>query len=167
MLPKINPIHYVLLAIIFVSIKFLYTQLTVNDLTFIIGPVRLIITLFTKAQSTFLHNQGYYFAELKIIIDRSCSGFTLWIISFLSMSLLSIKHAISTKARLVGFGIAIILSYLFTILANSSRILTLILLQDLAKINWIHEGTGVLINLTFLIITYMSLDITLTRKQHS
>ena len=167
MLVKINIKFFMLLAIFFVGMKYINTQLTINELKFLISPVQFIISLFTKTKSSFIDNQGYYFNELNIVIDRSCAGFNLWIISYLCLGLLSIKHGKSTKKKVIGLGIALVSSYVFTILANSSRILLLIVLQDFAKIDWLHEGVGVITNLTFLMITYILTDLLLTKNQHS
>ncbi len=162
---KIHPKYFVLLAIVFVTTKYVYTLLTVDELTFLIAPVQLIVGLFTKTKGEFIVGYGYYFSYLNIVIERSCAGFNLWIISFICLSILVLKHRVKPYQKLTGFALAVIISYLLTLLANTSRILILINLKAFAKISWIHEGVGVFSNLTLLAVSYITLDIILTKNK--
>ena len=156
---------FILLALLFVGMKFIYTKLTVDELAFILAPVHLIVELVTGTNGTFVPGQGYLFSSLNIVIDRSCSGFNLWIISFVVIGFLAIKHGLTNSHRLLGILGAIGGSLVFTIAVNSARILLLIKLGDLAQIAWLHEGVGVLINLTFLILIYILLTKKITHEK--
>lgn len=149
-----------LLSLLF-FLKLLYTQTSVEDLLCIIYPVQRAIAFFTGETSQFIADNGYYFQELDIIIDKSCSGFNYFLICLSIFGLISINNTRSIKKNFLLFGTTVILAYVQTIFVNSFRIISTIYLQSSIESflalnsKLIHTSIGISINISFLIITYL------------
>ncbi|WP_378183276.1 exosortase K [Aquimarina sp. SS2-1] len=159
-----NSYYYIFGIFLFVLLKFGFRQSNLQDLTFLIKPTDSLISIITGSTSVYLENIGYYHQKLDIIIDKSCAGFNLWTILFLLILYPLITYVNSHSIKVIMMPIVLLLSLVITILVNTSRIFVSIVLQNkLSEIlhlqtDLIHEGLGILINLSFLILTYLIID---------
>lgn len=163
-----NLIYYFISITLFILLKIGYTQVNNDLLSFLLLPTSSIIELITGSNYSYLSEHGYYFMHLNITIDKSCSGFNFLLISFLSFNYLALNH--TNKNKILTIPIALILSYLLTIIVNSSRIFVSIIIQGQTKHMFssqqpiIHESIGVITNITFLVMTYFLIEKILIKK---
>ncbi|WP_107039144.1 exosortase K [Brumimicrobium mesophilum] len=163
-----NILFYLTALGIFILLKLLYTLSETSDLLFILSPTNKIIELITGSQATFIIGEGYFYDKLNIIIDKSCSGFNFWLLCFLMLSFLSIKYFTSSLVKALMLLISFVGAYIFTVLVNSSRIFTSIIIEkkfhSLPNQSVIHEGIGIITNLTFLILIYLAVEKILQKR---
>ncbi|WP_428224873.1 exosortase K [Flavobacterium sp.] len=154
-----NTLGYFFTAISFVLLKLFYRNATVSDLKILLAPTKTIVSWVTNSTAIFSPQMGYYFKDLHLTIDKSCSGFNFFSLLFCMFCFVIIKefnhNAKKWKAILISFG----LTYLVTILANTSRILIAIytkkiIPQPLYQKPWMHETQGILVYLLYFIIIY-------------
>lgn len=163
--------YYFLAVVLFILLKFSFTHANNNDLTFLIKPTDKLVGLLTGSQSIFISDKGYFHEKLNIIIDKSCSGFNFWILCFLLLTYLTIKHFNRVLSKIIIIPIALIIAYLLTIFVNTSRIFASIVVQAQTKKvllnqqNLIHEIIGITTNLTFLIVAYLLIGKLLNHKR--
>lgn len=162
---------YSALAIaLFLLLKGAYSFAQVEHLHFLLYPTSQSVAAFTGTSDSFLAGEGYYNASLNILINKSCSGFNFWAISFLMAYHLLKKEGFSSLRNLLAIPIGLILTYLFTILVNTTRILFSIFLHaehsPLFTVNpsWSHQAEGSFIYLSYLIIAYLSIEYFQTQK---
>lgn len=146
---------------LFVLLKFGYIQADTVDLTFLLGPTDAVISLVTASPSIVRPDSGYFHPSLNVLIDKSCSGFNFWILSFLLLSFLAIKYFDDKKPLLLIIPSALFCSYFLTLFANSSRIIITLLFKSkfsnvpLTHSGWFHEALGVFVYFFCLITTYL------------
>lgn len=155
--------YYLTTAGIFILLKFGYTVANNNHLTFLLKPTDKLVGLLTGSHSVYTHS-GFYHEKLNILIDKSCSGFNFWILSFLVFTYLGIKHLDKPLYKILSIPTALFFAYLLTIFVNASRIFASVIVQNQTKIllvnqqNLIHEAIGVITNLSFLVLTYYLIE---------
>ncbi|HTO15654.1 MAG TPA: exosortase K [Edaphocola sp.] len=163
--------YYITALGLFILLKFGYTLAENKDLTFLLKPTDKLVGLLTGSHSIYFPESGYYHEHLNIIIDKSCSGFNFWILCFLVFTYLMVKHFDKTLNKILTIPIAIIGAYLLTIFVNASRIFASIVVQTQLKNllpnhqHILHEGIGIITNLTFLILAYLLIEKLLNPKQ--
>lgn len=119
-----------------------------TDLLFLLGPLNFILSLFTNSIGFFDPEVGFYHKSLSIAIDKSCAGFNFLIIAFGSLFSIIHKPKNSVKKNLSGIAPSLVIAYLVTLSANSSRVLISIKTHHLAdelpwiSSGWFHEATG-------------------------
>lgn len=159
---KQNLPYYIIAIGIFLILKLAFTTAGINHLTFLLGPTNKIIEVLTGSHSVFIQDTGYFHQGLNIVIEKSCSGFNFWILCFVMLSFLSIKYFESVSGKMMAMSLSFIVSFTLTILVNSSRIFTALIIQtqgsSITKQPIIHEGIGVATNLTYLILIYLCFE---------
>ena len=158
-------IYYSMAFVFFVILKFAYSQANNDMVLFILKPVSELITMITNYDSIYGTSSGFFFQELNIVIDKSCSGFNFWLISFMVCIVTIIPKKKTQLQKIITFPIAFILAYVLTLFANTSRILTSIFTEKNTNLNftWLHEAQGVFIYLTCLIIFHLLINHTLSK----
>lgn len=162
------PIKHIILYIITISIaiglKVFYFSASFSDVYFLIKPLNTAIEFLTKNQSEFIEEVGFVYESQEIIINKSCSGFNLWVICFLMYSYMFISSSYKKQYHLYIIPSALLLSFLSTLFINTIRVYVSFLLKTsplpLFRENTlvIHEMVGVINNFAFLIIIYYSLN---------
>jgi exosortase K len=165
--------YYVIAVGLFILLKFGYTLADNNDLNFLIKPTDKLVGFLTGSHSVYLSESGYYHEHLNIIIDKSCSGFNFWMLCFLLFTYLALKHFDKTLSKSLTIPTAFVGAYLLTIFVNTSRIFASIVVQSqtknilLSHQHILHEGIGIITNLTFLILAYILIEKLLIHKRHN
>ncbi|AXT50921.1 exosortase K [Aquimarina sp. BL5] len=166
--------YYIFGIFLFLVFKLGFKYASHEELIFLIKPTDTLINSLTGSTSVYIENDGYYNNHLDILIDKSCAGFNFWILSFLMIMFLLLKYTNSHFKKIVSILIALIFAFFLTITVNTSRIFVSIVTQNklssLSNIETsvIHESIGILINLSFLIITYLILEkIIIKYKSHA
>lgn len=157
----------------FLLLKFGFTLADNNDLTFLIKPTDKLVGLLTGSHSVYLSDSGYFHEHLNIVIDKSCSGFNFWVLSFLIFVYLTVKYFDKALSKIMAIPTALIGAYLLTLFVNTSRIFASIVVQTQTKnifLNQqhiIHEAIGIITNLSFLISAYILIEKFLINRRHN
>ncbi|WP_339608084.1 exosortase K [uncultured Roseivirga sp.] len=155
-----------LIAIIIIGcvyMKFWYSQSTVENLFFILKPINQLVQLAIGSSSIRMADGSYYYSEIDVLIDKSCSGFNFLIICWGSLSSLFYRSHKSIKVNILSLFKALGLAYLLTIFTNTSRVIISIHLLRFSEMatwlasSWFHEALGSFIYLTSLLLTYLFL----------
>jgi len=118
--------------------------------------------------SHYLNQQGAYaFDQLDIVITQSCSGINFLLICFIMLQFLRSPKLNSHKAQMTCLLSTLAISYVYTLLVNSSRIACSIWVQSspLGQLNWMHKSLGAFIYLSFLIALYLSVNLIIQKKE--
>lgn len=169
---KKRDIPFLLLAFfIYIFFKYMYVFLDNDNLIFLLKPTAYLIEIITGTNFIFSSDSGFFYEQLNIIINKSCSGYNFWILSFLMLAFLSIKRFNNSIKKISAILIALLSTYILTIFVNTSRIYVSISIQKLANIHLqsrphylIHEIVGITVNLFFFILIYVLTDKLLTNK---
>nr|WP_288834898.1 exosortase K [uncultured Flavobacterium sp.] len=161
-----NNIPYYLAAMgLFILLKIGYTIADIDCLIFLLEPTDKFVGLLTSSKSIYLFDKGYYYENLNIIIEKSCSGFNFLLLCFCMLTFLLLKYVWKTLYKVLIIPVSLVLAYILTILANTSRIFSSIIIQNQAN-NFLpngshlllHESIGIATNLSFLILIYYLLE---------
>jgi len=152
--------YYVSIGVLFLFLKYLYTLSSHEDLWFLLSPVNRCIELITGSTSVYRVNEGYMHKGLLIIIDKSCSGFNFWLLSFSLTSITTLGFYPTHQQKLAACLFLSIICYLATVFINISRILIAIVtlqhkdLHPSFGADWMHEAQGAFVYLLFFILLY-------------
>lgn len=144
------------------GLKLYYAQSNTEDLLLFLHPVSSLVELFTGTYAEFQPEVGYYFPQLQISVERSCSGVNFFIMAFCMVSISALPFYKSNKHKIIALIIWTLLAYLLSIGATSSRILIAIgSLQFQEVYPWladakVHQAQGGFVYLFFLILFYLS-----------
>lgn len=154
--------HYYVVFLLFVTLKIFYIESKLDNLGFILRPLSSLISIFTSSKYIYT-DKGYYFETLNIIINKSCSGFNFLLICFVIIMIKVLPFVRSSRVKNISIPIGLLVSYLLTLIVNSSRILfSLLILKESIFRNlnekFSHNIQGILIYISFLLIIYMLID---------
>jgi len=153
-------IYALFLVILFLILKVLFIYCQTTDLKVLLFPISTLIEWMTGSAFHYGYDKVFYFEQLHITINKSCSGFNFFLLSFLLLSFLTLKNCTLHRSKILFLLVSFFSAYLITILANTSRIYCSIVLQKklhtLLKldVSIIHESIGIVNNLFFLITTF-------------
>lgn len=171
MIANKNIPYYTISFILFIVLKVGYRYAGTEQLDFLLNPTNKVVALLTGLPSTYTQNSGYYYEQLNVVIDKSCSGYNFWLLCFLMLTFLLLKHTASTLQKVSVLLISVISAYIVTIAINSARIFASITIQsqDISFLNidptLIHQVIGITTNLTFLVLIYLLIERLLTHKK--
>src|SRR5437016_1258435 len=106
MLKKPGFIIFSITGLIFLLLKFWYASANNEDLGLFLKPTSNLVSLMTGSKWTMEGGYIYYFKNLHITIEKSCSGFNFFLISFVVLAF-SIRNLISSF-RIVFLAIPIL-----------------------------------------------------------
>lgn len=165
---KRDIIYIAICFLVFAIFKFIYVFLDTDLLQFLLMPTNKLIEVITGSQGEYSCGTGYFHPQLNIVVDKSCSGYNFWLIGFLLASFVLIK---SQKVQFIWIiPTALLASYVFTILANVSRISGYMLLMKSGLVQyfdagntWLHQTEGIFVYLSFLIMFFFALNYTINK----
>lgn len=160
-----NNIYYIIIVAIVVIAKIGYTNASNDALVFILKPLSAIVSLVLGSGYSYSNDIGFYFENLNVSIDKSCSGINFWIISFTAFSILVLKVLKSNIQKAIAIPLIGIATYALTLFANTSRILTSIFISKQTSFDypWLHQAEGVFIYLSLLILAYTIVNRSLSK----
>ena len=161
-------ILYGILGLGFILTKLWYKEASAEALAFILVPITRVVEIVTGHLSTYVTNEGYLFNNLGIIISKSCSGFNFFLTCFLMLSVLLIINLHQIKKKISAGILFLTITYIITIIANCSRIITALRLKpftsNLFPEDLIHSSIGVVTYFFFLIATYLLVEKIIIKK---
>lgn len=143
-----------------IIIKIFYNSCNNEQLLFVLTPATKIVEVFTGMNFHFDSSSGYVDLSSGIIIGKSCAGLNFLIIVMCMLIFSFLKDFTSVKSKTAAFLLLIVSSYVITVLVNSFRIVSSILILNMALLNdvfgkdTVHKATGVLFYFFFLILSY-------------
>ncbi|NDV57123.1 exosortase K [Bacteroides sp. 519] len=170
---RLNFYYVILVAILIITLKLWYRGVPDNQPEFMLAPLTLMVEI-VSGENALISSEGYYFADLNIIINKSCSGLNFLCICFALISIVIAGYP-SQRRYLHYLTIVPVLlcSYIITLLVNTSRILLAILINKqihnfgLPVPEWLHVAEGMFVYLFFLILIYMLTNALFTKKTSS
>ncbi|WP_425567980.1 exosortase K [Postechiella marina] len=160
MIKSKNTVCHLFALTFFIGSKFAYSLANNNMISFLTKPTNAIISFITNNASSYSPKTGFYYSNLNIVIDKSCSGFNFWMLLFLLLFFSTLKFIKTYKNKLLLFLATLLISYLLTLFTNTSRILVSLFITQNTSLHysWLHQAEGVFIYLSFLIVFYLSLN---------
>lgn len=151
---------YGFIAVVFVVAKLVYKQFGNDELWLFLSPVSHLVGFFSGSAVEYSSESGYFLSALNIVINEACSGFNFWLISFVIIGFAVVTQVHSQMKKLIYLLAALFIAYLLTIIANTSRIISIIKMNEIFptwkdKYEWLHVTQGSFIYLFFLIGTYL------------
>ena len=143
-----------------IGIHILYQYGSLENLLFMIRPVAFMLEKALGIIFYYEPDVGFVSEQVRVVINKSCAGTTFWIMSFCMLTFSFVPRIKGGWKRFIWFLIFLGLSYILTLFANMSRIITAIGILNL-KFNksdllerLLHQSIGVLVYCTYLWIIY-------------
>jgi exosortase K len=143
-----------------IILKLLFSASATEDLLFVLSPVNSLVEVFTSSNATYVDGKGFWYADMNVVIDKSCAGINFLILCFCITACSTAQYYKSfVKWTLIPF--CLVLAYVLTVGVNSCRIISAITLLNAQanfawiKSSWFHEALGSVFYLTFLIATFL------------
>jgi len=142
------------------ALKWWYRTATIDDLDLLLSPVARMVALLGNTSYELVAGKGYYFPDLNMVIDRSCSGTNFMVIATASFGFLVLKSRNGGCMRPLLALLMLPAAYALTLLTNTGRILCMVALQRVghAPSALVHEVIGAAIFLTALVLATLLLD---------
>ncbi len=163
-LNRSKALYYILAIGIFIFLKIAYGSADNNSLAFLLKPTNKLIELIYNSDSQAIAQNGYYHKKLNIVIDKSCSGFNFGVLCFIMLTFLALQYQNIRIYKIMILPLMLLSSYIFTIFANTSRILFSVVISKTSekfityKPDWLHQAEGAFVYLSFLIIIYLGFE---------
>jgi len=162
---------YLLIITLFVLLKFSFSTANNDDILFLLQPINKLVGFLTGYSSVYSSETGFYYSQLNVLIDKSCSGFNFGIVCFIMLSTLFVRKINRVSRKIIAISTAFICSYIFAVFVTASRIYISIIVQRFYTFfpkemhSILHQIIGVLTSLVFLIFIYYLTEKFLTKKQ--
>ena len=144
-----------------VGMKRWYQTATIDQLSWIVGPIARLIGWMSDSEFRFIEGWGYLSSDQTILINKDCSGVNFLIIIATFSFAIRFLQPNSFLARKTGWLWIPSLSYLLSIVANTTRIrMSMLLVPTKNMISpWIdpetfHRAEGIFIYLFFIVVYY-------------
>lgn len=152
---------FIITAAILLGVKIVYRGAGPESFRWLLVPVVFWVELFTGQNFTYSAGEGYMNYSQTVLINHTCSGLNFFILTIL-LSLLIIPAGITTRTTLRSTSLIITVSYILTVIANTIRIVIAIRFEPIRRSipvlagaeHWVHQGIGVFVFLSFLLIYY-------------
>lgn len=159
-----NGLFYAIgLAIIFVT-KYYYSKAGSDRLDWILAPTAHWVQFLSGISFEKIPHTGFVNHDHRFIITPACSGMNFIIIAFSTVFFSFIHRMEPVLKKLVWLPLCMVMSYVFTILVNSLRIIFSIYLLQLDIYNeWltkekVHMMVGIVIYFISLLVIYVTID---------
>lgn len=156
---KLDLFFYGLAIIIVVIGLYLFERAKAKDLLFILKPVSSIVSMFYGKSFYFRPSMGFW-EPGGVIISKECSGVTFLLVHQCMLVFSFINHFQKIWAKLGGFIIFGLISYLVAIIVNSCRVIGVLYIiksehfSDFISRGMTHRLFGAIIYYFFLVFSY-------------
>lgn len=156
--PKLNySAKWAAVVLLAAALKLYYSSAGVDDLRWILAPTAFLVELTTGLRFYFEAHVGYMSIDRTFLIALPCSGVNFLIVAFLTLSL---RRLLGDHVNWRSLGLAAVIAYLSTIVANTARISVAIQLRDLGPaLDWLepedlHRLEGIAVYFAALLVLY-------------
>jgi exosortase K len=157
---------------IFAGLKLAYPHLDTDNIRFLLGPTNKAIELISGSDAIYNSASGYFYPQINMVINKSCSGYNFLLISFLMIAFVFIKTSIIKKWLVIP--VSFLLAYASTLIANISRITGYMLIMNIGAYSSfglpdkpMHQVEGIFVYLSFLIFGYLLLNQIINKIQRN
>lgn len=141
-------------------VKLYYSTASVNELRWILAPTTALVEFFTGTRFQFESHAGYMSSDHTFLIAASCAGVNFLITSFL---MLSLRKLWANRSKVVAwrfFALAAVFAYLATLIANTVRISSALLLRRTPleiglSPDQLHRFEGIFVYFGFLLLLFL------------
>jgi exosortase K len=155
----------ILVLLFLVLLKISYTHLDNSYLLWLLAPTVFLVELFTGLYFIFINDTGYMSMSGNIIINGTCSGINLFIMTGFISLYFSLKNDLKLSGYIIKIFAYIVFAYIFTIIANSFRISFSIKFEPvISNIKFlsntdyfVHQTIGIFFFTLFLLFFYLIL----------
>lgn len=144
------------------GLKYHYSVASENELRWILAPTTVLVELLTGIRFAFESYAGYMSSDNTFLIARSCSGVNFLIIAFLLLTLFPLWQERELLWRSIP--LALIIAYLATLGANTTRIVIALWLQrsEVAvpgmSAEQAHRLEGIIVYFVCLLILFVGVE---------
>lgn len=162
-----------LVLLVSLALKYHYSTASVDDLRWILSPTTFAVEAITGKHFEFESHAGYMSEDHTFLIAASCSGVNFLIISFVMLTLGKISRSWPRNIEWRFFPIAMLVAYLTTLLANTTRIVGALRLQQLdLEIGWLgreelHRLEGIFVYFGFLLLLFVASEKLSLRQRYN
>jgi exosortase K len=141
-------------------IKLYYSTASVNNLRWILAPTTALVEFISGTSFEFESHAGYMSSDHTFLIAASCAGVNFLITAFLMLSLRKLWRDRGKQIPWGFFGAMAVLAYLATLVANTVRISSSLLLRGMPlefglTVNQLHRFEGIFIYFGFLLLLFL------------
>jgi exosortase K len=143
------------------TLKQYYSTANANDLRWILAPTTTLVELVSGKTFEFEPYSGYLSNDRTFLIAGSCAGVNFLITAFLLFSLRKLWRSRGQNVSWRFIPLSVLIAYLATLVANTVRISTALLLQRMPlefggfSPNQLHRFEGIFIYFGFLLVLFM------------
>lgn len=153
------------------GLKHAYSSAGAAELRWILGPTARLVGLATGTTLHWEAGAGYLGQELGVLVTPGCAGINFLIVVLLSL-VFGLTRRLRGRGKLAWLAASAGLSYLATLLVNTTRIVLSARLLPLATGNGMsfeqaHRIEGVLVYLMGLLLVYQTASAVLTALGHT
>lgn len=151
---------YGITILIVIGLRIIYQNGDLEGLLFILEPVAFIVEKFLGVDFKYIEGIGFINKNLKTNITRECSGVNFFTISFLMLIFSFINKIRNNRKKAFTAFSFLIISYIITVFANTSRIIGTISMMQMDLFSNIkierlaHQTIGVIVYFIYLVLIY-------------
>ena len=143
-----------------VAVKLYYSTASVNELRWILTPTAALVEFISGTSFEFESHAGYMSSDHTFLIAASCAGVNFLITAFLMLSLRKLWRDRGKQIPWRFFAAIAVLAYLATLVANTVRISSSLLLRGVTlefglTANQLHRFEGIFIYFGFLLLLFV------------
>lgn len=141
----------------------------IDRILFILKPVTLLVSMFTTAEFHFVEGAGFVNEGLQVVIGKACAGGNFFSLLFAMLVFSFIPVIKGKQKQLKAWFLFLLSAYGLTIVANSSRIISTLLLMRLGLLvgryqSAIHQLIGIVFYFSYLVIAYVLVNKILKKR---
>lgn len=141
-------------------VKFYYSTASVNELRWILAPTATLVDFISGKSFAFESHTGYMSSDHTFVIAASCAGVNFLITAFVMLSLRRLCRDRMQQISWSFFAGMALVAYLATLLANTVRISTALLLRQRPleiglSPNQVHRFEGIFVYFGFLLLLFL------------
>ena len=153
------------------SVKFYYSNASVNELRWILAPTASLVELITGTRFAFESHAGYMSSDYTFLIAASCAGVNFLITAFLMLALWELWRKREAGVSWNYFAAVALIAYGTTIVANTTRIaIALQLRKTPVEIGLsaaqLHRFEGIVVYFGFLTLLFFVGDYVSRKSSH-
>lgn len=162
MKPKVIwSVQLLLVGLYALGLKLFYSTATADDLLWILTPTTALVELLSGRSFEFESYAGYMSSDHRFVIAVPCAGVNFMITAFLMLALRRLWRERFQPVSWVFLPIAVLLAYVATLLANTTRIWFALEMQAQSvwtmwmTNNQLHRLEGIVVYFVFLLLLFV------------
>ena len=166
-------VQLLLVGLYALGLKLFYSSATADDLLWILAPTTALVELLSGRSFEFESYAGYMSSDHRFVIAVPCAGVNFMITAFLMLALRRLWRERFQPVSWVFLPLAVLLAYVSTLLANTTRIWFALEMQGQSEWftwltrNQLHRLEGIAVYFVFLLLLFVITERFETTKPRS